>query len=143
MKMKHGFRIKLAATAFALAGMFSGSSVASAGVLSGMGEINLYVSGSETTVATCTKTTTTKSSDLTLGYISIYDQIQAMTRSEKAGGDYIDSNPWTVCYENSTTYMGQYVSTETFVGQRIKLKAKKADFASRTYTADFTSWDYR
>lgn len=141
--MKHGAKVKLAATALALTGMFSGVVTASAGTLTGIGVKSIPSTENSMLVASATKTTADGYSNLTMGDITIYGTVQARTYSQNASGGYVASNPWTDCSGNSTTYMGQYVTTETYVGQGIRLYAMKTSVASQPYTADFTSWEYR
>lgn len=141
--MRLRIKVKLAATALALAGMFSGIAVTSAGTETGMGVRSIPSDGNSKFVVTNNKTTADKYSNLTLGDITIYGTVQARTYSETSSGAIIGSNPWTDCSANSTVYMGQYITMETYVGQRISLYAKKTSNATQAYTADFTSWDFR
>ncbi len=141
--MNNGLKVKVAATALALASMFSSVVPAAAGTLSGMGERSISSSSTSQIVGIATKTTDNQYSYLTMGDVSIYNYVQAMTGSETVSGAFIQSNPWTACYENSTIYMGQYISVEAYAGQRIMLFATKAGVATQAYTAEFTSWDYQ
>lgn len=135
-----GLKVKLAATALAFAGMFAGSTAASAGVLTiGVVPINksrYFETGDQF------KTTADRCSDITLGDVTIYGSIQVTTRSLLSGDTFIQSNPWTVCNANSSTYLGQYTSIEVWAGQRIFLLAKPLEYASDPYTADIISWDF-
>lgn len=130
-------KFKLIATAMLLVGMLATGTTAEAGVLSGMGERPVPCS-----TEFYFKTTSDRCSDLTLGDISIYDRILACTVSEISGASYSQSTPMTTCYENSSTYLGQYVSIVPDVGQQIKLEAYPREGASVSYTAEFLSWDY-
>lgn len=139
--MKLGLKVKLAATAIAFAGMLAGTTVASAEVMTGFGTVSInrsrdYMSG------VGNKTTAERCSDITLGDVTIYGSIQVSTFSETSGDQYEQSNPWTVCPANSSTYLGQFVSTKVWVGQKIYFKAIPLSYASDPYTANIISWDY-
>ncbi len=113
----------------------------SAGTLSGIGEKSLTSISS--LVASATKSTDDWYSTLKLGDVAVYNSIQATTYSQGTDGFYAQSNPWTVCMENDTTYMGQYVTVTQYVGQGIKLYAKRSVNASTTHSAYFDTWEYR
>lgn len=136
-----GLKVKLAATALAFAGLFAGSTAASAGVLSGIGTISVnsdgYVSRDEY------KTTTNGSSTITFGDITIYKAAQVTTYCEKGPNEYEQSNPWTVCNANASTYLGWYVSIDAKIGQKVHFEVKPLSYASDSYTADITSWNYQ
>lgn len=135
--MRNGMKIKLAVTVLLLSGMLCSGVAAHAGVALGIGEQSVpYTTG------IYRKTTNDACSDLTLGNVSIYDQIAVSTHSEQHSGFFVQSTPWTVCYEYSSTYLGQYTYLEVHVGQRIFLKATQREGITETYAAEFASWDY-
>lgn len=74
--------------------------------------------------------------------VSIYDQIMVSTYSEVQDSICIQSNPWTVCYEYDSVYLGQYVGIRAFVGQRIYLSSQQRDGVTESYAAEFARWDY-
>lgn len=136
--MRNGMKIKLAVTVLLLSGMLCSGATAYAGSVSRTGdcEIPFFELG--------TKETSDRYSNLTLGDIIYYDQLQACTHSyvleEKC---FVQSNPLTVCYENSTTYLGQYVSVKTYAGQEIRLFGVKRDGVTERYFVNSYTWDYR
>lgn len=142
--MKLGLKVKLAATTMALAGMFSSVSAASAEVMTGIGVKSIPAWRAPiVNVAEATKTTSDQCSYVELGDVTIYGSVQLMTRSQDGANGIVDSTPWTLSDENSSIYLGQYISLNTYKGQKIWLKAKTISSAVESYTADFESWDYR
>lgn len=133
-------KMKITAIVFVMTLILSGTIESFAGTLTGMGE--KLVKSTSILVASVNKTTADNYSYLTLGDVSIYDSINATTYSKQANGEYVQSNPWTICYEYTRTYMGQYVSLVANVGQGIRLYAKRASTATTSHTADFASWEY-
>ena len=135
--MFKGIKIKVAVTSMLLTAMLCSGMVSQAGIVSGFGEVSLpYSTGAYR------KTTNDGCSDLTVGDVSIYDQILACTYSMELGGGYVQSNPWTTCYENDATYLGQYNNIERYVGQSIYLNVKQRSGVTETYAARLESWDY-
>lgn len=131
-------KCKVAVTMMILTGMLCSGMTTYAGNASGFGEQNLPYKTS-----IYRKTTNVGSSDLVLGDVSIYDQILACTYSQELGGTFIQSNPWTTCYEYSSTYLGQYVSMEAYVGQGIYLKTAQRSGVQEIYSVEIESWDYK
>ena len=136
--MFKGMKFKVAVAVMLLTGMLCSGMVTQAGTALGLGETNVpYNTGAYR------KTTDNRYSNLTLGDVSIYDHILACTCSLELGGGYIQSNPWTASYENTTTYLGQYTNIEAYVGQYIYLKAERRSGVTEEYAAEFESWDYQ
>lgn len=137
---KFGLKLKLAATALAFAGMFTGITTTLAGTLTGIGFIRVASKPYISTIVQ--KSTADRCSDITLGNVSVYGSIQVTTYSEISANQFEQSNPWTICAANSSTYLGQYVSVEPKVGQKIYFLAKALESVSDVYDADIISWDY-
>lgn len=136
--MFKGMKIKAAVTAMLLTAMLCSGIVSQAGIASGFGEMSLPNS-----TGAYRKTTNNRCSDLTVGDVSIYDQFLACTHSLELGGGYVQSNPWTTCYENTETYLGQYNNIEAYPGQLIYLEVKQRSGVTETYAATLESWDYQ
>ena len=137
--MKKGIFIKV----FAMLVLFVITSVPSISAFAGVSNLGTRKIPLYTYVTTSIycKDTADTCTDVLLGSVTLYGCINATTYAESVGGNFVHSNPDTVCYQNQNTYMGFYSSLGSYMGQEIYLKYSPIDYATSPYYAEIT-WNY-